>query len=167
VIALTGTSSQIDVQRRMTAFRRYLAQHRQFKLVAVEDAGWDPIKSATIAKTLYAKYASRGGIQGVYGMADYMAVGAIQAAKGAGLKVGLRQGIVFTGSNCSPAGIKAMRAGELYGNATQSPTVEAAAAARYIVAALNGKTPANKTIYNPEARFTPANMAKYVKQCTY
>ena len=167
VIALTGTSSQIDVQQRMAAFKAYLAKYPQFKLVAVEDANWDGVQSASDAKALFAKYASRGGIQGVYGMADYMAVGAINAAKGAGLKVGLPHGIIFTGSNCSTAGVIAMRAGTLYGDATQSPKVEAAAAGKQIVAALNGKLPATKTTYNPEARFTKANLARYASACTY
>ena len=73
VIALTGTSSQIDVQQRMAAFKSYLAKTPQFKLVAVQNANWDAVQSASLAKALFAKYASQGGIQGVYGMADYMA----------------------------------------------------------------------------------------------
>ena len=101
IIALTGTSSQIDVQERMDGFKTELAKTPEFKLVEVQDAGWDPIKSASIAKTLYAKYASKGGIQGVYGMADYMATAAASAAKSAGEKVGMPDGILFTGSNCS------------------------------------------------------------------
>jgi ABC-type sugar transport system substrate-binding protein len=150
----------------MAGFKGYLKKFPQFKLVEVQDAGWDPIKSASLAKALYAKYRSRGGIQAVYGMADYMAVSAISAAKSGGLKVGAN-GIVFTGSNCSTSGIKSMRAGELYGDATQSPKVEAAAAAKIAISVLKGKKFSNKTILNPEARFTKANMAKYVKQCTY
>jgi ABC-type sugar transport system substrate-binding protein len=167
VIALTGTSSQIDVQQRMAAFKAYLARHKQYKLVAVENANWDGVQSASLAKALFAKYGSKGGIQGVYGMADYMAVGAINAAKGAGLKVGGPKGIIFTGSNCSSAGVKAIKDGTLYGDATQSPKVEAAAAAKQVVAALNGKPPARKATYNAEARFTKANLAKYARVCTY
>ncbi|HEV7641518.1 MAG TPA: sugar ABC transporter substrate-binding protein [Gaiellaceae bacterium] len=167
VIALTGTSSQIDVQQRMAGFKGYLAKYPQFKLVESQDAGWDPIKSATLAKTLYAKYASRGGIQGAYGMADYMATAAATAAKSAGFKVGLPKGIVFTGSNCSSAGVTAIKSGQLYGDATQSPKVEAAAAARDALAVLSGKKFANKIVLNPEARFTKANLAKYAAQCTY
>ena len=167
VIALTGTSSQIDVQQRMAAFQAYFKKYPQFKIVSIQNANWDAVQSANDAKALFAKYASKGGIQGVYGMADYMAVGAINAAKGAGLKAGLPKGIIFTGSNCSTAGVQALKAGTLYGDATQSPKVEAAAAANQIVSALNGKAPANKTTYNPEARFTKANLAKYAAECTY
>ena len=65
VIAITGTSSQLDTQKRMAAFKAYLAKYPQFKLVAVADASWDPIKSATLAKSLYAKYSAKGGVQGV------------------------------------------------------------------------------------------------------
>jgi ABC-type sugar transport system substrate-binding protein len=167
IIALTGTSSQIDVQQRMAGFKGYLAKYPQFKLVESQDAGWDPIKSASLAKTLYAKYASQGGIQGVYGMADYMATAAATAAKSTGIKVGLPKGIVFTGSNCSTAGVTGLKSGQLYGDATQSPKVEAAAAARNALAVLSGKTFANKVIFNPEARITKANLAKYASVCTY
>ena len=166
VIALTGTSSQIDVQQRMAAFKSYLAKFPKFKLVAVENANWDGVQSASLAKALFAKYASKGGIQGVYGMADYMAVGAINAAKGAGLKAGLPKGIIFTGSNCSSSGVAAMKDGSLYGDATQSPKVEAATAAKQIVAALNGKVK-KKITYNAEARITKANLAKFAAVCTY
>jgi ABC-type sugar transport system substrate-binding protein len=167
VIALTGTSSQIDVQQRMAGFKGYLAKFPQFKLVESQDAGWDPIKSASLAKTLYAKYASQGGIQGVYGMADYMATAAATAAKSAGFKVGLPKGILFSGSNCSSAGVRGIKSGQLYGDATQSPKVEAAAAARNALAILSGKKVAQKVVLNPEARFTKANLAKYAAQCTY
>lgn len=167
IIALTGTSSQIDVQQRMQGFKDELAKTPDFKLVEVQDAGWDPIKSASIAKTLYAKYGSKGGIQGVYGMADYMATSAATAAKSAGLKVGMPKGIIFTGSNCSPAGVKAIKSGQLYGDATQSPTEEAAAGARDALSVLDGKTFSDKVVLNPEARFTKENLDQYAQQCTY
>lgn len=167
VIALTGTSSQIDVQQRMAAFKAYFAKYPQFKIVAIEDANWDTTQSATDAKALFAKYASQGGIQGVYGMADYMATGAISAAQSAGLKVGLPKGIIFTGSNCSSAGVSAIKSGTLYGDATQSPTVEATDAATEIISALAGKPVTKKVTYNTEARFTKANLSSYAAECSY
>ena len=48
VIALTGTSSQIDVQQRVAAFKSYLAKIPQFKLVAVQNANWDAVQSASL-----------------------------------------------------------------------------------------------------------------------
>lgn len=168
VIALTGTSSQLDVQERMAGFKAYLAKYPQFKLVAEQDAKWETTVSATDATALFAKYASEGGIQGVYGMADYQATAAIKAAKSAGLTVGLKsKGIIFTGSNCSTAGIEAMQAGELFGDATQAPAVEAEAAAQETLGILGGKPPANKVMVNHEERFTETEVSKFAKECTY
>src|SRR5262245_18344545 len=88
VIALTGTASQNNVTDRMAAVKAYLKKFPQYKIVAIEDTNWDQATSAKVAQQLLSKYASKGGIQGAYGMADNMAVGIIQGAKQAGVKVG-------------------------------------------------------------------------------
>ena len=73
----------------------------QYKIVAVEDTNWDQATSAKVAQQLLSKFASKGGIQGAYGMADNMAVGIIQGAKQAGVPIGVaKKGLVVTGSNC-------------------------------------------------------------------
>ena len=63
--------------------------------------------------------------------------------------------------------MKAVKNGQLYGDATQSPTEEAAAGARDALAAFEGKTFDEKVILNPEARFTKDNVEEYAEQCTY
>ena len=89
VIALTGTASQNNVTDRMATFKAYLKKFPQYKIVAIEDTNWDQATSAKVAQQLLSKYASKGGIQGAYGMADNMAIGIIQGAKQAGVPVGV------------------------------------------------------------------------------
>src|SRR3954449_163038 len=102
-----------------------MKKYPQYKVVADEDGNWDQVKSSQLALQILSKYRSQGGIQGAYGMADYMAAGIIQAATQLGIKVGLSsKGVVVTASNCTPTGIPLMRSGKLYGNATQSPIQE-------------------------------------------
>ena len=167
VIALTGTASQNNVTDRMAAFKAYMAKYPQYKIVAIEDANWDQATSAKDAQQLLSKYASKGGIQGAYGMADNMAIGIIQGAKQAGVAVGVaKKGLIVTGSNCLAVGINAIKAGQEYGTGTQAPQVEAALAVKVGTQILNGqKVP--KVSYVQEQRITKANVAQFTKVCTF
>jgi ABC-type sugar transport system substrate-binding protein len=167
VIALTGTASQNNVTDRMGAFTAYMKKFPQYKVVAIEDTNWDQATSAKVAQQLLSKYASKGGIQGAYGMADNMAIGIIQGAKQAGVPVGVaKKGLVVTGSNCLAVGITAIKAGQEYGTGTQAPQVEAALAVKVGTQILNGqKVP--KVSYVKESRITKANVAQFTKVCTF
>jgi ABC-type sugar transport system substrate-binding protein len=168
VIALTGTASQNNVTDRMAAFKAYMKKFPQYKIVAIEDTNWDQATSAKVAQQLLSKYASKGGIQGAYGMADNMAVGIIQGAKQAGVPVGVsKKGLIVSGSNCLKVGINAIKAGTEYGTGTQAPQVEAALAVKVGTQILNGKTPKPKVQYVVEQRITRANVAKFTKVCTF
>ena len=168
VIALTGTASQNNVTDRMAAFKAYMKKFPQYKIVAVEDTNWDQATSAKVAQQLLSKYASKGGIQGAYGMADNMAVGIIQGAKQAGVKIGVgKKGLIVTGSNCLAVGINAIKAGTLYGTGTQAPQLEAALAVKLAGQMLTGKTPNPKVQFVKEQRITKANVAKFKKVCTF
>lgn len=169
IVAITGTSTQLTTQVRMKAFRKQLATTPQYKLVEVQDGNWDPIKSATIASQLFAKYGNNG-IQGIYGMADYQAAAIAQAAQQAGVPLypASAKGLVITGSNCAPTGVSAIRAGKVYGGATQAPAVEARQYMPYITKVLDGKNlSAQGSISVPVARITRANLKKYAGVCTY
>jgi ABC-type sugar transport system substrate-binding protein len=167
VIALTGTASQNNVTDRMAAFNAYMKRFPQYKVVSIEDANWDQATSAKDTQQLLSKYASQGGIQGAYGMADNMAIGIIQGAKQAGVKVGVaKKGLIVTGSNCLAVGINAIKAGSEYGTGTQAPQVEAALAVKIAAQILNGGKPP-KVSYVHEDRITKANVAKFTKVCTF
>jgi ABC-type sugar transport system substrate-binding protein len=167
VIALTGTASQNNVTDRMAAFKAYMKKYPQYKIVAIEDANWDQATSAKDAQQLLSKYASKGGIQGAYGMADNMAIGIIQGAKQAGVPVGVaKKGLVVSGSNCLAVGINAIKSGTEYGTGTQAPQVEAALAVKVAAQILSGATPP-KVSYVHEDRITKANVVKFKKVCTF
>jgi ABC-type sugar transport system substrate-binding protein len=167
VIALTGTASQNNVTDRMAAFKGYMKKFPQYKIAAIEDTNWDQATSAKVAQQLLSKYASKGGIQGAYGMADNMAVGIIQGAKQAGVPIGVaKKGLIISGSNCLAVGMNAIRAGTEYGTGTQAPQVEAALAVKVATQILTGGKPP-KVSYVKEARITKANVAKFSKVCTF
>jgi ribose transport system substrate-binding protein len=168
VIAITGTASQNNVTDRMAAFKAYMAKFPQYKIVAIEDANWDQATSAKDAQQLISKYASQGGIQGAYGMADNMAVGIIQGAKQAGVPIGVsKKGLIVTGSNCLAVGIAAIKTGQEYGTGTQAPQVEAALAVKMAGELLTGKTLNPKVQYVQEQRITQANVAQFKGVCTF
>lgn len=165
VFLVTGTMGTLIVQDRLDAFAEAMEEYPQYEVVATEDGNWDQVKSSQIASQLLAKYRSDGGIQGAYGMADYMAAGIIQAAEQAGISVGVKPGdLVVTASNCTPAGIPLMQAGKLWGNATQSPIEESDTAAEALIKFLSGED-VEKTITVTEERFTAENYDEYTDLC--
>jgi ABC-type sugar transport system substrate-binding protein len=165
VIVVTGTMGTLIVEDRMEAFEEVMAEHPEFEVTDPQDGNWDPVESSKIALQLFTKYRSQGGVQGAYGMADYMAGGIIQAANQLGVKVGDKPGdTIVTASNCTPTGIPLMEKGELWGNATQSPIVESEQSAEKILEFLEGKeVPHNTTV--KEERFTMENYKKFIPQC--
>jgi ABC-type sugar transport system substrate-binding protein len=167
VIVIAGTESQIHVQTRLKCFKEQLAKTPGLKIVETQDGNWDPIKTATIAQQLFAKWRGKGGIQGAYGMADYQAAAIARVADQAGLPVYPRdsKGMVITGSNCAATGLKAIDAGTMYGGATQSPILEGQDFVPFVVKVLAGGS-IGKRITTPVDRITKANAAKYAKYCS-
>jgi ABC-type sugar transport system substrate-binding protein len=166
VAVITGTKASYITQDRMKGFDKVMATAPQYKVVEVEDGNWDAVKSGKIAQELFAKYANKGGIQAALGMADYQAVPIIQAAKQAGLKVGVKdKGLIVTGSNCTKAGIDAIKAGTLYGTATEDPVNQGKATADWAAKFLAGEQ-LPKTILVPQDRVTTANVAEHAAACS-
>jgi ABC-type sugar transport system substrate-binding protein len=158
VIVITGTQSLTQVQKRMQGFTEEMAKHPEYKIVATEDGNWDQATTQKIAQQLFAKYRSQGGIQAAYGMADNQAAGIIQAAKDAGMKVGVKNdGLIVTGSNCYRIGLEAIKAGEQYGTATQSPVEEGLVAADMALKFLRGET-LPQSVAAPETKITAENV---------
>jgi ABC-type sugar transport system substrate-binding protein len=165
IIVLTGTKSMLVTQDRMKGFNKVMATAPQYRVVDEQDANWDPQLSGTIAQQLLAKH-GRDGVQAAYGMADYMALPIIQAAKQAGFPVGGKDGLIVTSSNCFKAGIDAVKAGELYGTATEDPGTIAKQSADYAVRYLTGqKPPQSETV--KEERVTAANVDQFAEQCSH
>jgi ABC-type sugar transport system substrate-binding protein len=152
-------------QHRMKGFTKVLATAPQYKVVEEQDANWDPQLSGSIAQQLLAKH-GKDGVQAAYGMADYMALPIIQAAKQAGFAIGGKDGLIVTSSNCFKAGIDSIKAGELYGTATEDPGTIAEQTADYVVRYLTGKNPPRSETVQEE-RVTAANVSRFAEQCSH
>jgi ABC-type sugar transport system substrate-binding protein len=165
IIVLTGTKSMLVTQDRMTGFNKVMSTEPQYKVVAEQDANWDPTLSGQDARQLLAKYGC-SGVQAAYGMADYMALPIIQAAKQAGCTVNGKDGMIVTSSNCFQAGIQSIQAGELYGTATEDPITIATQTAAYVVRYLTGQNPPKHETVQ-EFRITAASVTQYAAQCSH
>ncbi len=167
VAAVTGSLQEGIAPLRLQGFKDALKADPKIDLAAVEDAAWDPVKSATIASQLFARFAAQGGLGAIYGMNDSQAVAIVNAAESAGLNPGAgAKDLVIVGSNCVPETIGAIKSGKLYSSASQIPTRlgerAAAAAADYF----SGKT-LPKTIHLPVDVINKSNIDQWVGPCTY
>ena len=88
----------------------------------------------------------------------------LEAARQAGLKLGGADGLVVTGTNCSPEGIAAIKAGDMIGTATADPWTQGLASAEAAVKFLSGE-PVEKTVLVPEFRVTAKTVAQYGEVC--
>ena len=164
VIVISGTQAMLVTQDRMKGFESVFADNPGFEIIDVQDGNWDPTLSGTLAQQLLAKYGP-DGVQGAYGMADYMALPIIAAAKQLGFAVGGADGLVVTGGNCFKAGIDSIKAGELYGTATEDPGSVAEAAADYTIELLSGGEP-ERVVVLKEDRVTAANLDEFAERCS-
>jgi ABC-type sugar transport system substrate-binding protein len=165
IIVLTGTKSMLVTQDRMTGFDKVLSTVPQYQVESEQDANWDPTLSGKIAQQLLAQYGCNG-VQAAYGMADYMALPIIQAAKQAGCAIGGKNGLVVTSSNCFEAGIAAIQAGQLYGTATEDPITIANQTAHYVTQYLTGKNPPKHEMVQ-EHRITASDVSQFAAQCSH
>lgn len=163
VIVIKGTASMLVTQDRLTGFYDTL-EGTGYEVIEEEDGNWDPTLSGTIATSLFAKHGA-DGIDAAYGMADYMAIPIIEAAKQAGVPVGA-DGLIVTGSNCFATGIESIRAGELYGTATEDPITLANEMVDYTLAFLRGEEP-ERVVTVESDRITSANVDDFAEQCTF
>jgi ribose transport system substrate-binding protein len=140
VVAVTGAAQQLNVQDRIAAFKAVLAKNPGYELVAAEDGKWNTALTEKITGELLVRFNARGGVDGIFAMADNQATGAIQAVESAGLKLGVEnKGIVIVGSNCMKDGIINIKSDKQFATATQIPTEEAEIAAKKIAAYFNGE----------------------------
>jgi len=167
IVAVTGAAQQLNVQTRIAAFKAVLAKHPGYQLVASEDGRWNTAMSEKITGELLVRFNARGGVDGVFAMADNQATGAIQAIESAGLKAGVaNKGIVVVASNCMKDGILHIRSGQQYGTATQIPTEEAETTAKKVASYFNGEK-LKKYELVPVHGITKENVDKFAAGCSY
>jgi ABC-type sugar transport system substrate-binding protein len=166
IIVITGAQVQPEVAVRMDGFKSVLAKYPDYKIVDIEDGNWDQGKSANIARTLFAKYADKGGIQGAFGMADHQAAGIIEAAQQAGIPVGVdKNGLVVVASNCFKIGTINIDKGLQYGSATQAAEPTAEFVLPLLEKALAGQQIPKRSLMT-EGRITKETLDKYRDYCS-
>jgi ribose transport system substrate-binding protein len=167
VAMITGSLQEGVGPRRVVGFREALKANPKVEIVATEDAKWATDVSERIAGQLFARFAAQGGLDVIYGMADNQAAAVVQAAKSAGVPLGVEKGkLIVVGSNCLKQGIAGIKAGDQYSTATQIPTRTGNRAAELINDHFNGKTLKKKEIL-PVETVTKANVDKWEEACTY
>ena len=167
IVAVTGAAQQLNVQDRVAAFKAVLAKHPGYELVATEDGKWNSAMTEKITGELLVRFNARGGIDGIFAMADNQATGSIQAVDSAGLKLGVaNKGIVIVSSNCMKDGIIHINSGQQYATATQIPTEEAEIAAKKIAGHFNGEK-LKKYEMVPVHGITKENVAQFTAGCSY
>lgn len=167
VALVTGSLHEGVAPRRVTGFREAVAKNSKVEIVAVEDAKWDTATSERIAGQLFARFAARGGLDAMYGMADNQAVAIIQAAEAAGIKAGAAKGeLLVLGSNCLKTGIAMIKAGKQYSTGTQIPTRTGIRSAEIIADFFEGKQ-LPKHIILPVETVTRENMPQWEAACSF
>jgi len=113
------------------------------------------------------RFNPRGGVDGIFAMADNQATGSIQAVESAGLNLGVAdKGIVIVASNCMKDGIVHINSGQQYATATQIPTEEAEVTAKKVAAHFNGEK-LNKYELVPVYGITKENVGQFAAGCSY
>jgi ribose transport system substrate-binding protein len=167
IVAVTGAAQQLNVQDRIAAFKAVLAKHPGFELVAAEDGKWNTALTEKITGELLVRFNARGGVDGIFAMADNQATGAIQAVESAGLKLGAAdKGIVVVGSNCMKDGMINIKSGKQFATATQIPTEEAEVTAKKIAAHFNGEK-MKKYEMVPVHGISKENLEQFTAGCSY
>ena len=167
VALVTGSLAEGTGVHRVEGFKKEIAKHSKFEIVAVEDARWSTTLSERVAGQLFARYAAAGGLDAIYAMADNQAAAVVKAAEAAGIKLGTGKGkLVVVSSNCMKPGIDLIKAGKQYSTATQMPTRTGSSAANLVADYLNGKKLSKSNILSMEL-ITRANVEKFEKPCTF
>ena len=167
IALITGSLQEGVGPRRVAGFREAIKANPNAQIVAVEDAKWQTDLSERIAGQLFARYATQGGLDVIYGMADNQAAAIVQAAKSESIPLGIEKGkLIVVGSNCLKQGIAAIKAGEQYSTGTQVPTRTGLKAAEMIADHFNGKKLPKHEIL-PVETITRANVAEWEEACSY
>lgn len=166
VAAITGSLADGIAPTRLKGFEDAMARLApQAKVVAVEDVRWNPVAGEQAAGQLLARFAAKGGLDGIYGMNDRLANAAIQAAGTAGRKLG-KNGLIVVGGNCQAVGMQNLASGDMVATVQMLPKVTATKAAEVMQEILDGKT-VEKNYFEKHRIVTPANLADARAACAY
>lgn len=167
VALVTGALQEGVGPQRVAGIQEVLKTNPKVKIVAIEDAHWNPVEGERIAGQLFARFAPEGGLDAIYGMNDDLSVAIIRAAEAAKIPLGLKPGeLIVTGGNCLVRGIEMIKAGKQYSTGVQVPVRIGEGLAQLIDDHFAGKT-LPKLDYQPIETITMQNMAKWEGPCSY
>ena len=167
VALITGALQEGVGPRRLVGLKEVLDKDPKIKIVAVEDAHWNPVEAERIAGQLFARFAPQGGVDVIYGMNDDLTVAIVRAADAAKIPLGLKPGrLIVTGGNCMKADIEMIKDGREYSTGLQVPTRTGRGAADLVEQYFAGKE-LKKLDYLPIETITKANLAKWEAPCNY
>lgn len=153
VVIVGGPAGVQVVNDREAGLREKLKEIApDMKVLDSQPADWDPAKSISVTTSMLTKYGDR--VNGVYAMADFMALGAAQALTKAGKSP---QDIPIVGTGFSKDGQKGVKDGTLYGTVRQSATSDGEFAVEYLVKFLKGEK-VKKSTYIPSEAITADNV---------
>jgi ribose transport system substrate-binding protein len=146
-VAIIDQPEVTSVQDRVKGFRQELAAKcPNVKIVADQTAGGDRVRAATVMDNLLQTYPN---LNGVFGINDDSALGALQSVKSAG-KLGT---IKIVGYDATPEARKAIDAGQMVGDPEQHPDQIGKLTIDQIHLYLSGKKP-SKYIPVPVGSYT-------------
>lgn len=157
VVNITGISSLAQAQGRIVGFDRVLEKYPDIQLVAQQDGGFDTSKSATVMANVLQGNAE---IDAVFAANDASAAGVISAIRSAGRfkPIGDADRIYVIGTDASPPGIAAIRAGTQDATVGFNPITLAETAVGIAVDIKAGKTVENLDIKVPLLVITAENI---------
>lgn len=167
IAVIAGSMAEGIAPMRMAGFRRALSKYPGIEVAALEDVKWNPAVAERTAGQLLARFAGQGGLDGIYGMNDSLANGAIQAASAASVKLGTEKGsLTVVGGNCQSPGIKNIQSGRMAATVLMVPAAEANLASQKVQEFFDGKS-LEKKIFVEHEIITKANVGKFAGICSY
>jgi ABC-type sugar transport system substrate-binding protein len=150
-----GNQSGLD---RKEGFQSAIEASGKFKVVASQPADWDGPKALDVTTNILQ---ANPDLVGIYAANDTMALGAVEAVRGAGK---LDQ-IAVLGTDAIPAALAAVKAGDMKGTVAQFPAEEARIATSLAILALEGK-PISGFIPSPIKLITKDNVDQMMPAAT-
>jgi ribose transport system substrate-binding protein len=168
VAIIAGSMDEGVAPVRAAGFKQgFEGAHPGFSVVATEETHWAPPEAERAAGQLLARFSSQGGLDGIYGMNDPLANGAVQAAQSAGVKLGTgKNELVIVGGNCLAMGIQDIEQGTMYATVYWTPINMGRDAANTVKKILDGQPVPKKQSRSLDI-ITKANVDKYKKECTF
>ncbi len=134
VVVIEGGGGTEAQRERSRGFEEVIAANQEIMIIGSQQADWDPAKAMSVMEDFITTFGDQ--IDLVYTQDDGMFQGASKALTDAGMM----EKVIAVSIGANKAGIAAVKAGELFGTASQSPQDEGKMAIESILRLINGET---------------------------